>query len=124
MSADPSLTVASERGTAITIRGISPELKARLRVRAAHNARSMEAKARLILEAALAESGESTMDLVSFAHSLFAPLGGVDLELPARELARDPPDFGGSDDQAAPDLPNCRPHRAVRAMRAGHQRRI
>lgn len=49
------------------------------------------------------------MDLVSFAHSLFAPLGGVDLELPPRELARDPPDFGISDDEAAPDLPKCQP---------------
>ena len=81
-------------------------MKARLRVRAAHNARSMEAEARLILEAALAEPAESTMDIVSFARSLFAPLGGVDLELPSRELARDPPDFG-SDDVAAPGWPKC-----------------
>ena len=40
-------------GNAVTVRGLSPELKARLRVRAAHNARSMEAEARAILEAAL-----------------------------------------------------------------------
>ena len=109
MPADSSLTVTSGRGTAITIRGLSPELKARLRVRAAHNARSMEAEARLILEAALAEPEEGTMDIVSFARSLFAPLGGVDLELPPREVARDPPDLGGPDDEAAPDAPDRRP---------------
>ena len=108
MPADPSPTVASGRGAAITVRGISSELKTRLRVRAAHNARYREAEARLILEAALAEPEESTMDLVSFARSLFEPLGGVDLELPPRELVRDPPDLGGSDDEVAPDLPNAR----------------
>ncbi len=78
-------------GAAVTIRGLAPELKARLRVRAAHNARSMEAEARAILEAALSAPDEDTTDFGSFARGLFAPLGGVDLELPARGLAREPP---------------------------------
>ncbi len=77
----------SARG-AVTVRGLAPELKARLRVRAAHNARSMEAEARAILEATLAGPEDAT-DLASFARGLFTPLGGVELELQARE----PPDF-------------------------------
>ena len=88
-------TDASPTGAAITVRGLAPELKARLRVRAAHNARSMEAEARAILEAALSAPEEDPTDLAAFARSLFAPLGGVALELPPREPAREPPDLGG-----------------------------
>lgn len=78
-------------GNAVTVRGLSPELKARLRVRAAHNARSMEAEARVILEAALSAPDDESTDLGAFARGLFAPLGGVDLELPSRSAARQPP---------------------------------
>lgn len=85
---------AATASTVVTVRGLAPALKARLRVRAAHNARSMEAEARAILEAALAAPEEDTTDLASFARGLFAPLGGVELELPPREPARDPPGFG------------------------------
>lgn len=79
---------------AVTVRGLAPELKARLRVRAAHHGRSMEAEARAILEAALAAPEEDPTDLATFARSLFAPLGGAELELPPREPARHPPDLG------------------------------
>jgi antitoxin FitA len=90
----PTAAAPSPRG-AVTIRGLAPELKARLRVRAAHNARSMEAEARAILEAALlAAPEEDATDLAAFARALFAPLGGVELELPPRGPARDPPDLG------------------------------
>jgi len=78
---------------AVTVRGLAPAIKARLRVRAAHNARSMEAEARAILEAALTEPEDATTDLASFARGLFAPLGGMELDLPAREPDREPPDF-------------------------------
>lgn len=78
-------------GNAVTVRGLSPGLKARLRVRAAHNARSMEAEARAILEAALSAPDDESIDLGAFARGLFAPLGGVDLELPARSPPRQPP---------------------------------
>jgi len=88
-------------GSAITVRGLAPELKARLRIRAAHSARSMEAEARAILEAALSAPAEDATDLASFARGLFAPLGGVELELPSREPARDPPGFGDGQDGAA-----------------------
>ena len=102
---------------AITVRGLAPELKARLRVRAAHNARSMEAEARAILEAALAAPEEEATDLASFARDLFAPLGGViELELPTRE----PPDFGAKEDAAPatrgrhrPDTPAGSPGAAI-----------
>ncbi|WP_237482778.1 FitA-like ribbon-helix-helix domain-containing protein [Lichenibacterium dinghuense] len=85
-------------GNAVTVRGLSPELKARLRVRAAHNARSMEAEARAILEAALSAPDDESTDLGAFARGLFAPLGGVDLELPARSAPRQPPQLSDADD--------------------------
>lgn len=53
----------------------------------------MEAEARAILEEALSTSDDTT-DLGTFARTLFDPLGGVDLELPPREPAREPPDLG------------------------------
>ena len=81
---------------AVTVRGLAPALKARLRVRAVHNARSMEAEARAILEAVLVDPEEETMDLASFARGLFVPIGGVDLELPPRDSARELPDFGAA----------------------------
>lgn len=85
---------------AVTVRGLAPEMKLRLRVRAAHNARSMEAEARAILEAALALPEAEATNLAVFARSLFVPLGGVELELPRREPAREPPDFGTDLDEA------------------------
>lgn len=88
-TSDPAPT-----GAAVTVRGLAPALKARLRIRAAHNARSMEAEARAILEAALSAPEEDATDLASFARGLFVPLGGVELELPSREPAREPPDLG------------------------------
>lgn len=93
--------------SAVTIRGLAHETKIRLRIRAAHNARSMEAEARAILEAALALPESEATDLAAFARGLFVPLGGVELELPPREPAREPPDFGiGSD---APPV-SAKPH--------------
>jgi plasmid stability protein len=89
----PRIKPQARAHSAVTIRGLAPGLKARLRVRAAHNDRSMEAEARAILEAALAVP-EDEVDLATFARALFAPLGGMELELPSREIARDPPEFG------------------------------
>ena len=80
-------------GNAVTIRGLTPELKARLRVRAAHNARSMEAEARAILEATLSAPDDDTTDLGAFARGLFAPIGGIELELPSRAPPRQPPEL-------------------------------
>ncbi len=87
-------------GAAVTIRGLAPELKSKLRIRAAHNARSMEAEARAILEAALSAPDEDATDFGAFARGLFAPLGGVELKLPARGPAREPPTLDPEQGQA------------------------
>lgn len=105
---DPSLPTV---GAAVTVRGLAPELKARLRVRAAHNARSMEAEARAILEAALSAPEEDAADLASFARGLFVPLGGIELELPFRGPGREPPSFGSGQEIATEQVapPNAAP---------------
>lgn len=67
----------------LTIRGIDDEVKARLRVRAARNGRSMEAEVREILSATVSEPGPDD-ELGTRIRRRFAPFGGVDLELPER----------------------------------------
>jgi len=103
-------------GAAVTVRGLAPELKARLRIRAAHNARSMEADA----------PEEDATDLAAFARSLFAPLGGVELELPPRDPVREPPSLGeqgtaeGQPPAAEPAIPEPVPEEPVETrVRAG-----
>ncbi len=77
----------------ITIRNLDPSLKERLRIQAAEHGHSMEAEARRILQMALAGSGRRRRErnLYERIHARFARLGGVDLDLPAREPAREPP---------------------------------
>ena len=80
--------------SSITIRNLDPAIKERLRVRAAQRGHSMEAEARHILQNALSGSGKATgRNLYDRIHSRFAPLGGVELDLPPREQAREPPHF-------------------------------
>jgi antitoxin FitA len=76
----------------LTIRNLEPALKERLRIRAAHQGRSMEAEARAILESALA-GGRSERSLFERIHGRFAAIGGVELELPPRDAGRPPPEF-------------------------------
>ena len=76
----------------ITIRNLDDDVKTRLRIRAAGNGRSMEEEARLILRAAVGPKTR-TANLASAIRCRFAPLGGVELELPPREPAREPPRF-------------------------------
>lgn len=78
----------------ITIRNLDEHTKARLRVRAAHRKRSMEEEARHILRAALAEDASTAGDLGEAIRRRFSPLGGLALELPAREPIREPPKPG------------------------------
>jgi plasmid stability protein len=75
----------------ITIRNLDEQTKARLRVRAAHGKRSMEEEARHILRTALSRNAKGGTNLAQVIRSRFAPLGGVDLQLPEREAAREPP---------------------------------
>ena len=77
----------------ITIRRLDERVKTKLRVRAARNGRSMEEEARLLLSAALKEKPKPATNLVEAIRREFAPLGGVELEIPPREPIRDPPDF-------------------------------
>ncbi len=76
----------------ITIRNLEDDVKTRLRVRAADNGRSMEEEARLILRDSVGRK-PSSRDLVSIIREHFGPANGVDLELPPREPAREPPSF-------------------------------
>jgi plasmid stability protein len=78
----------------LTIRNFDAALKERLRVRAAHHGHSMEAEVREILETTLAEhKGQPQPNLAEAIRRRFAPLGGVDLELPPDEFVDAPPSF-------------------------------
>lgn len=77
----------------MTIRNIDDHLKARLRLQAARHGRSMEDEARSILRTALSTEPESGGSLYEAIRAIAEPLGGIDLELPAREPIREPPDF-------------------------------
>ena len=77
----------------ITIRRLDDSVKARLRVRAARNGRSMEEEARQVLTTALAEESKRPLNLAESIRRLVAPFGGVELEIPPREPMREPPDF-------------------------------
>jgi plasmid stability protein len=79
--------------SSITIRNLPVGLKARLRVRAAEHGHSMEAEARTILETALPAHRTPGRSLAERIRARFAPLGGVELALPPREPAREPPGF-------------------------------
>jgi antitoxin FitA len=75
----------------ITIRNLDEQTKERLRVRAAHQGRSMEDEARNILRTAVAKDAATPRNLAQAIRNRFAPLGGVKLALPAREPMREPP---------------------------------
>lgn len=77
----------------ITIRNLDDALKERLRRRAARHGRSMEDETREILASALAEGRRSGANLAESLRRRFADVGGIDLQLPAREALRDPPRF-------------------------------
>ena len=69
----------------ITIRKLPETTKRRLRIRAARNGRSMEQEARELLETALACPDPQPENLGEAIRKLFAPLGGVNLQIPKRE---------------------------------------
>ena len=81
----------------ITIRNLDEEVKTRLRVRAAEHSRSMEEEVRIILREAVSDRKSGPRNLAAFTRECFAPLGGVELELPPRG----PADRRGR-------LPDCR----------------
>jgi plasmid stability protein len=75
----------------ITIRKLDDALKAKLRLHAARQGRSMEEAAREILRIALAERARGPANMAEAIRRRFAPLGGVELTLPPRDMVRDPP---------------------------------
>ena len=82
--------------SSITIRNLDEDLKARLRLRAAHHGVSMEQEVRNILQSTLAADA-SPLGGLEFARRInqrFKGLGGDDLPLPQRTPARTLPDFG------------------------------
>jgi len=74
----------------ITIRRLPETTKRRLRIRAARNGRSMEQEARELLETSLARADSEPEDVGEAIRRRFAPLGGVNLKIPARGPMRDP----------------------------------
>jgi plasmid stability protein len=76
---------------AITIRNLDDSAKEQLRVRAAQNGRSMEAEARAILEAAVANP-YAGLNIAQAFRKLALEAGGLDdLEIPSREAGSKKP---------------------------------
>lgn len=69
---------------AITIRDLDDSVKEQLRVRAAMNGRSMEAEARAILAAAVANP-YAGMNIGQAFREIGREFGGLELDLPSRE---------------------------------------
>ena len=76
----------------ITIRNLDDALKRKLRIRAAEHGQSMEEEVREILRQAVGEASPPR-DLAAAIRKRMVPLGGVDLDIPAREPVREPPNF-------------------------------
>lgn len=84
----------------ITIRKLDDSAKAKLRIRAAEHGRSMEDEARVILERAVQQPSTPRPrgNMAERIRSRFAPLGGVELDIPPRSGSnRRIPDFSGSE---------------------------
>ena len=77
----------------ITVRNLDERVKQKLRVRAAANGKSMEQEVRDILRIAVEDERQPTGDLASALRARFAPLGGVEFDIP-RDAMREPPQFG------------------------------
>jgi plasmid stability protein len=77
----------------LVIRDLDDAIKARLRVRAAHHGRSMEAEARAILRAALTERA-AQRGLGSRIQQRFADLDEVAITLPPRTEEPRAAEFG------------------------------
>lgn len=77
----------------IIVRNLDDGLKRQLRLQAAANGRSMEAEVRDILHTALNRQPAAPQNLATAIRARFAPLGGVELDLPPRSPMRKPPRF-------------------------------
>jgi len=77
----------------LLIRKLDEDLKQALRNRAARNKRSMEEEARAILRKSLQARPDEAVHLVDVAREIVRRTGGFEIELPPREMGRDPPTF-------------------------------
>ena len=73
------------------MRNLDEGLKRRLSIRAAQNGRSMEDEVRDILQTALGHQPAVPENLATAIRARFAPLGGVELDLPPGSPMRKPP---------------------------------
>lgn len=73
----------------ITIRNLDNGVKIQLRKRATGHGRSVEEEVRAILHETVKQESPPT-NLLSAIRARFAPLGGVELELPARKPLQEP----------------------------------
>lgn len=69
---------------AISVRGLTEDVAARLKVRAAQHGRSMEAEVRVILTDILADGQDDQLNLAQAIREGFTAQGGVELEIPPR----------------------------------------
>jgi plasmid stability protein len=89
--------------TSLTVRGLAPGVKQRLRERAARHGRSLEAEVREILQGATAAPGETAWDRFQKIRARLGPLGFGEIPLPSRQ-GFEPPDRGNR-------IGNCPPPR-------------
>lgn len=74
----------------LTIRNLEPQLKSKLRIRAAQHDRSMEEEVRTILKSVLMEEPSSNRNIATMIHLRFSTFGGVELDQVVREPIREP----------------------------------
>ena len=86
----PSCEPSDTRTASVAVRRLGELFD---RVRAAEHNRSMEEEVRIILREAVSDGKPGPRDLAKFTRDCFAPLGGVELDLPPRGPMREPPDF-------------------------------
>ena len=80
----------------LVVRNVDSVVHAQLKDRAQLAGRSMEEEVRILLRQHVADTKPKPgQDWVTAIRALFEPLGGVELELPARAAGRAPPDFSG-----------------------------
>lgn len=77
----------------ITIRNLDDNIKAKLRIQAAQHGLSMEQEAREILRNSLDKPANSEGTFLERIRSRFAGYNIEQLQIPAREAGREPPDF-------------------------------
>jgi plasmid stability protein len=89
-----SATLRGKKLASITIRDVDDELRQRLQARAAGHGQSIEAEARDILREALRmpETLPAT-NLYAAIRAVVEPLGGIGLDIPARQPIREAPRF-------------------------------